>query len=136
MRCQPIDIILQRSVTTADIATFEGQSDLVMLRTFKDSDSLIDWATFCTNKKLTLAVDCAPDILEHAAADLDGTALSRFIFTRAEPTNGNHAVGDYRKLVEVLRKIKSMRLSGFEAPRRTVPLMIIPFPHDYLIILS
>ena len=95
---------LSQTITTDDIAVLEGKSGLVLLRAFEDSDTLIEWATFCSSKKLTLALDCSPDILEIAAADLDSTALSQFIFTRSGPPGGRHAVGDYLQLVEILRK--------------------------------
>jgi (E)-4-hydroxy-3-methylbut-2-enyl-diphosphate synthase len=80
----------------------------VLLRRFADAAELADWAALARRTGSFVAVDATPRGLEGLAGAVKA-AGDRIIITCSGPTpaGGDHAVGAYRRIVEILSRARS-----------------------------
>jgi len=81
----------------------------VLMRRFADGAQLAVWASLARRTGSFVAVDATPGELEGLASDVKAAGDGRIIVTCSgvSPAGGDHAVGAYRRIVEILSHARS-----------------------------
>jgi (E)-4-hydroxy-3-methylbut-2-enyl-diphosphate synthase len=102
---------LAPSLLSSDVEAFLAASGIptVLLRRFADAAQLLDWAGLAQRTGNFVAVDASPGELEGLAGAVRAAGDDRVIVTCSgvPAAAGDHAVGAYRRVVEILSRARS-----------------------------